>query len=159
MASDVERVALEAVSASDFMLRMIEQLDGENLVEFAMVVWRLWKDRNNKVWNGRTVEARSTVFFTQKFYADWAGLRGQASSAPRVCFCPAWHRPPVGCIKLNVDGAFFANTHEMWFGLVLYDSHGRHICSRSLLLPELYSSEEGEAIGLFEALSWIKSWI
>ncbi|KAL8460639.1 hypothetical protein ACS0TY_032232 [Phlomoides rotata] len=48
VASDVERVALEAVSTTDFMLRMIEKLDGEKLVEFAMVVWHLWKDRNNK---------------------------------------------------------------------------------------------------------------
>ncbi|KAL8496432.1 hypothetical protein ACS0TY_020229 [Phlomoides rotata] len=44
----------------------------------------------------------------------------------------------------------------MGFGLVLCNNFGSHVCSRSLTLPGLYSSDEGEAIGLFEALNWIK---
>ncbi|KAL8515131.1 hypothetical protein ACS0TY_014006 [Phlomoides rotata] len=48
------------------------------------------------------------------------------------------------------------NTHEMGFGFVLHDSHGNHLFSRSTTIHGLYSSDEGEAIGLFEALSLIK---
>ncbi|KAL8544155.1 hypothetical protein ACS0TY_004621 [Phlomoides rotata] len=44
----------------------------------------------------------------------------------------------------------------MGFGLVLYDSLDSHIFTRILVLPGLYSSNEGEAIGLIEVLSWIK---
>ncbi|KAL8526707.1 hypothetical protein ACS0TY_015781 [Phlomoides rotata] len=45
---------------------------------------------------------------------------------------------------------------EMGFGMVLRDRCGSHIYSRTLDMSGLYTPEEGEAIGLFEALSWIK---
>ncbi|KAL8527499.1 hypothetical protein ACS0TY_005369 [Phlomoides rotata] len=61
-----------------------------------------------------------------------------------------------GFLKRNVDGAFFSNTHEMGFGLVVHDHNGRHLFSRSSTVPGLYASDEGEAIGIFEALNWIK---
>ncbi|KAL8538339.1 hypothetical protein ACS0TY_000358 [Phlomoides rotata] len=77
-----------------------------------------------------------------------------SSSSNRKCL--AWHKPPVGFIKLNVGSAFFTNTHEMGFGFVMHNSYGTHIFSKSLNMLGLYSLDEGEAIGLFEALGWIK---
>ncbi|KAL8492918.1 hypothetical protein ACS0TY_024205 [Phlomoides rotata] len=44
----------------------------------------------------------------------------------------------------------------MGIGLTLWDCYGSHVFSRTLVLPGLYASDEGEAIGLFEALTWIE---
>ncbi|KAL8509029.1 hypothetical protein ACS0TY_016281 [Phlomoides rotata] len=44
----------------------------------------------------------------------------------------------------------------MGFGMVIRDSSGAHFFSRTLAMPGVYAPEEGEAFGLFEALSWIK---
>ncbi|KAL8548757.1 hypothetical protein ACS0TY_007863 [Phlomoides rotata] len=70
--------------------------------------------------------------------------------------CRAWHAPLVGRLKLNVDTAFFADSEEMGFGMVIQDSNRAHIFSPTLAMTGLYTPGEGEAIGLFEALSWIK---
>ncbi|KAL8549893.1 hypothetical protein ACS0TY_008654 [Phlomoides rotata] len=43
----------------------------------------------------------------------------------------------------------------MGIGLTLWDSNGSHVYSRTLVLPGLYAPDEGEAIGLFESLSWV----
>ncbi|KAL8524201.1 hypothetical protein ACS0TY_013970 [Phlomoides rotata] len=51
---------------------------------------------------------------------------------------------------------FFEDSAEMGFGMVIRDSNGVHIFSRTLAMSGVYAPEEGEAIGLFEALSWIK---
>ncbi|KAL8516097.1 hypothetical protein ACS0TY_014684 [Phlomoides rotata] len=84
VANDVERVALEAESIIDFMLRMISQLEGEKLTEFVMVVWRLWKDQNSKVWNGSSIEAHTTVFYARKYLADWDSASNGSSSSRQL---------------------------------------------------------------------------
>ncbi|KAL8526283.1 hypothetical protein ACS0TY_015487 [Phlomoides rotata] len=45
---------------------------------------------------------------------------------------------------------------EMGLGIIIHDDRGRHFLSRSHVIPSLYEPEEGETIGLHEALSWIK---
>ncbi|KAL8515507.1 hypothetical protein ACS0TY_014262 [Phlomoides rotata] len=51
---------------------------------------------------------------------------------------------------------FFRDSMEMGMGIILHDDRGHHFLSRSHVMPGLYEPEEGEAIGLHEALSWIK---
>ncbi|KAL8489170.1 hypothetical protein ACS0TY_025170 [Phlomoides rotata] len=144
VAVDVENVAYEAVSTTDFMLRALEQLDGAKAVEFAMIIWRMWNDRNNRVWAGGLTVPRVAVSLARKYHSDWVESRGLLVPSQRLRpVCGAWHRPPMGYLKLNVDGAFYTDTREMGFGLVSHSAR-------------LYSSDEGEAIGLFEALNWIK---
>ncbi|KAL8534393.1 hypothetical protein ACS0TY_010421 [Phlomoides rotata] len=62
----------------------------------------------------------------------------------------------TGFLKANIDAAFFTDSLEMGFGIIIYDHRGRHIYSRSHVMPDLYVSEVGEAIGHHEALSWVK---
>ncbi|KAL8486662.1 hypothetical protein ACS0TY_023381 [Phlomoides rotata] len=44
----------------------------------------------------------------------------------------------------------------MVFGIIIHDEYGNHFFSRTHVMPGIYRPEEGEAIGLYEALSWIK---
>lgn len=70
--------------------------------------------------------------------------------------CKAWHPPPSSFVKANIDVALFADSKEMGFVIVLHNEWGRHLFSRTHVMPGTYLPEEGEAIGLHEALSWIK---
>ncbi|KAL8470914.1 hypothetical protein ACS0TY_033480 [Phlomoides rotata] len=73
----------------------------------------------------------------------------------QVC-CKKWRLPESGFMKANVDAAFFVDSLEMGLGVIIHDERGHHLFSRSHVMPGLYEPEEGEAIGLHEALSWIK---
>ncbi|KAL8493611.1 hypothetical protein ACS0TY_024697 [Phlomoides rotata] len=120
------------------MLRALEQLDGDKAVEFAMIIWRLWKDRNCRVWADGITVPRVDVGLARKYYSDWVESRGLLVPSQKLQpACGAWHRPPMGYLKLNVDGAFYPDTREMGFGLVLFNSHGSHICIKSITLPDL----------------------
>ncbi|KAL8518712.1 hypothetical protein ACS0TY_009890 [Phlomoides rotata] len=137
--AEVEKVAFDAASTTDFMLSALEQLDGVMAVEFAMIIWRLWKDRNSRVWTGGITEPRISVGLARSYCSEWNALRGRLEPSQKLrTACGAWHRPPTDYLKLNVDGSFYADTRA------------------SLSLCPLYSSDEGEVIGLFEALNWIK---
>ncbi|KAL8543039.1 hypothetical protein ACS0TY_003785 [Phlomoides rotata] len=59
-------------------------------------------------------------------------------------------------IKLNIDVAFFSDSREMGFRMILQDCSGSLISCRSMNMHGVYSPDEGEAIGVFESFSWIK---
>ncbi|KAL8523568.1 hypothetical protein ACS0TY_013515 [Phlomoides rotata] len=69
--------------------------------------------------------------------------------------CMAWHPPPVGRRKLNVDAAFFQDSLQ-GIGMVLRDEYGTFLEGRTKLLDCYPEVNVGEAIGFFEALSWLK---
>ncbi|KAL8488022.1 hypothetical protein ACS0TY_024339 [Phlomoides rotata] len=113
------------------------------------------------VFNSRRCTAATTSHLARKFLLDWRVSRCSSKNlGPAVhqqpVSCRAWHRPPVGRLKLNVDTAFFEDSAEMGFGMVIRDNNGVHFFNHTLAMPGVYAPEEGEAIGLFEALSWIK---
>lgn len=45
---------------------------------------------------------------------------------------------------------------KIGLGFTIHDERDNHIFSRNHVMPGSYKPEEGEAIGLHEALSWIK---
>ncbi|KAL8485142.1 hypothetical protein ACS0TY_027436 [Phlomoides rotata] len=155
---ELERLALEADSVPDFFLQVLGQLSIEKREEFAMVVWRIWKERNSRVWGAISTDKQTAVRLAKRYLHEWQEIRQTKvtkQSAHRPA-CSVWHYPPNGTLKLNVDAVFFVDSLEMEIGLTLWDSNGTHVYRRSLVLPGLYASEKGEAIGLFEALTWVK---
>ncbi|XP_073015730.1 uncharacterized protein [Primulina eburnea] len=67
-----------------------------------------------------------------------------------------WRKPQYPFLKCNVDAAFFADTRSMGFGMVARDNEGKCIGCRTMVKEGLYEVKEGEAMGLREALSWIR---
>ncbi|XP_073035374.1 uncharacterized protein [Primulina eburnea] len=76
------------------------------------------------------------------------GKRTQASS---------WIPPPIGTVKCNIDAAFFEDINSAGVSMVVRDVEGRFITARTTLIKGLRCVKEGEAIGLLEALSWIRT--
>ncbi|XP_075473866.1 uncharacterized protein LOC142504911 [Primulina tabacum] len=67
-----------------------------------------------------------------------------------------WRKPQYQFLKCNVDATFFTETRSMRFGMVVRDTEGKCIGCRSMVMEGLYEVKEGEAMGLCEALSWIR---
>ncbi|KAL8521049.1 hypothetical protein ACS0TY_011553 [Phlomoides rotata] len=44
----------------------------------------------------------------------------------------------------------------MGFGMIIHDDNGDFVACRLLVIPGVYRVEVGEAMGLLEALSWLK---
>ncbi|KAL8544247.1 hypothetical protein ACS0TY_004689 [Phlomoides rotata] len=119
-----------------------------------MVIWRLWKERNEELWNKTHVDAHTVVRLAKQFLEDWLSSRVALANGSSRHMCGKWHPPRGDYLKANIDATFF-NTMEIGFGVIIHDSNGRHIYSRSHVMPGFYQSKKGEAIGLHEALSWI----
>ncbi|XP_074378029.1 uncharacterized protein LOC141719551 [Apium graveolens] len=66
-----------------------------------------------------------------------------------------WFKPPLGWVKVNVDATIFQNGF-IGVGCVLRDTHGQFLGARCKRVEGAWRPREAEAIGLKEAMSWVK---
>ncbi|XP_060959107.1 uncharacterized protein LOC133030387 [Cannabis sativa] len=71
-----------------------------------------------------------------------------------------WMKPVTNTIKINVDGATFEKDNAYRFGVVACDSDGKVIDFVAKYYHGSYHAEVVKALGVKEALSWLKckSW-
>ena len=66
---------------------------------------------------------------------------------------PKWEPPPPQLLKINFDGAVFADTEEAGVGVVVRDSQGKVIASLAEKIKLPSSSDEVEALAAVRAIS------
>ena len=130
-----------------------------NLV--VMVCWKLWLNRNDKVWNGHNGRAKSLVNAAGHYLFQWQEAKrknfiiiekvqlGHGS----VC----WVKPPLGWLKCNVDARIFSSQGRYSFGGVIRDYGGGFVAAKCQSFSGLFRPREAEALAVREALSWIKN--
>ncbi|CAL8113669.1 unnamed protein product [Prunus armeniaca] len=67
-----------------------------------------------------------------------------------------WQKPPLGVIKINVDGAFQGLTGMGGGGIIARDSAGCFVAARACKLSHVSSPKHAEALALREALLFAK---
>jgi hypothetical protein len=92
----------------------------------ATLMWFIWQNRNNNVWNDRSSNAHQLGIQAATYWNQWAAInglledqqqRGQPISA--AANIEQWQQPPYGYLKYNVDASFFteaASTDRLWMG-------------------------------------------
>ncbi|XP_062112468.1 uncharacterized protein LOC133823623 [Humulus lupulus] len=135
--------------------------DREEMELGAVLCWVLWKIRNELVWNKINLVVNKVVFLTKLTLNQYrsAQERLQRSSSNQHDdeeVLEQWTKPQIGMIKVNVDGALFDNEGYFGFGMVARGSEGGFIeafqsSSKGRVIPNMV-----EALGIKEALSWIK---
>jgi ribonuclease HI len=127
--------------------------------KFATLLWFAWQNRNNKVWNDNSLQARQIGNQAATHWHDWAVIHGlfldqeqPASSAPADQSATSWQQPPHGYLKCNVDASFFNMAGSTGWGWVLRDSSGEFNLAGTNIVNTPYSVLKGEALALLEAM-------
>lgn len=68
-----------------------------------------------------------------------------------------WSKPDDGCVKVNCDATIFTSSKQFGVGWIARDVNGDLICAKSLCLNGRPEIHHAEAVGIWEALSWIKT--
>ncbi|KAH9726440.1 reverse transcriptase domain-containing protein [Citrus sinensis] len=103
-----------------------------------MICWGLWLNRNNKVWKSVNGRVQSVL---------------NVAAHGSVC----WEKPGAGWYKCNVDAALVRPRGLITFGAVIRSAGGEFIAAKSNILPGSFDPREAEALGVKEALSWLKN--
>lgn len=99
---------------------------------------------------------------TFKMYSEWIDAKKKQSvtvSQARpveVNSGNRWHCPEVWGVKVNVDASVFPNARNFSVGMVAMDHLGSYVAGKVSCFPMAASVFEAEAIGIRQALSWIK---
>jgi hypothetical protein len=122
---------------------------------FAMLVWVLWNNRNNKVWNDTNEPGRFLGIKARHLWSEWSAIQQVQRShiqSEQVQSSTRWQRPPQGWYKCNVDAGFHQAINKTSTSWCLRDHLGRFVAAETTWLGGQYSILEGEAIALHEAL-------
>ncbi|CAN1729406.1 hypothetical protein LINPERHAP1_LOCUS604 [Linum perenne] len=77
----------------------------------AVVLWSIWGERNQRVWEKKSRTARLVVEAGFTAQLEWEQARAMPNDRSddrnhHVLSCTKWHNPPIGKLKCNVDAAF-----------------------------------------------------
>ncbi|XP_024039551.1 uncharacterized protein LOC112098152 [Citrus clementina] len=125
-----------------------------------MLCWKLWFNRNDKVWNDHCRRAQRLVNAAGHCLFQWQEAKRRTFTVVEdvqlghgsVC----WGQPPMGWLKCNVDAGVFRSQGRVSFGGVIRNSEGGFIAVKCQSFPGFFHPREAEALAVREALSWIK---
>ncbi|XVF75726.1 hypothetical protein PTKIN_Ptkin13bG0209900 [Pterospermum kingtungense] len=113
---------------------MLTSLEVAEAGKFSMMLWALWRHRNNILWRQEDKGVSYIIFGALGLLCDWLRANVENFVGDSVLNkeqqCANWHCPPRQLFKCNVDVAFFNDTN--------------------------YIAVDGEAMRMVEALSWIR---
>jgi ribonuclease HI len=125
----------------------------------AVLMWFIWQNRNNNVWNDNNLSAQQVGVQALTFWNQWATINGmlheqqqpafQAAAVPNIM---QWNPPTFGFLKCNVDASFFNTAGATGCGWILRDFRGRFQLAGSNMMHATLSVLEGEAMALIEAM-------
>lgn len=154
----VESQADVAEGFTHCLFKIIQDLNGAELSKFVTILWAIWKQRNSLLWNNRIDTPSRVVVTPMSSLYDWMSLARSNKETQEVgTRSRTWTPPPIGSVKCTIDAAFFDDIQSAGVSMVVRHDEGRFLMARTTLIKGVCCVKEGEAIGLLEALSWIRN--
>jgi ribonuclease HI len=139
----------------EVILGICSHVDSATAGLFATLVWVLWSNRNNCVWNNTKEQGRDLGYKAKFLWDEWNNAQ-QLHNSPVHHIQQAtnvrWQKPEEGWLKCNTDAGFNSAFNTTSGGWCLRDHHGRFMLAGSSWFEGSCSVIEGEAIALLDAL-------
>jgi ribonuclease HI len=136
----------------EVILGICSQLDAAQAGLFATLLWVLWSNRNNCVWNDSKETGRALGFKAKHLWDEWYAAQqlqvGHVQQATNI----QWQKPPDGWLKCNTDAGIHKELNKTSGGWCLRDHNGMFVAAGTSWLEGSCSVIEGEAIALLDAL-------
>ncbi|KAK2362141.1 hypothetical protein QL285_087230 [Trifolium repens] len=154
----VSNVVDNAAEAHTAIFNILQQLSKEDKAVFACILWSIWKQRNNQIWNNVT-DAQNFVFSRAiNMLQDWKAVRVVAAKPNSVQQASArnlWCRPVAGKVKCNIDASFPLGSNRVGIGICIRDDQGVFILAKTEWFTPKCEVHLGEALGFLSALNWV----
>ncbi|KAK9936175.1 hypothetical protein M0R45_013032 [Rubus argutus] len=113
---------------------------------FLMCLWAIWSQRNNIIWNGDSFNPKFMATWTAKILEDYQAVHPLIPKNKKRTHAH-WDPPPIGRLKINLDGAYRAVTASGGIGVVVRNDVGQCLATlqRSLLFLSSAFHAEAEA--------------
>jgi hypothetical protein len=129
--------------------------DKETARAFVMLMWVLWNNKNNRVWNDVNEPGRSLGLKARFLWDEWFAVQQLQHGMHRTeqqQQLIRWQKPSHGCYKCNVDAGFHKELNKTSTGWCLCDHMGLIVMAETTWMNGNCSIVEGESIVLLETL-------
>lgn len=145
----------------ELFTQAVDRLETGELQFFVAMCWTVWTTRNDGYW--RDIHTRPEhVFYTaarqlaEYFDATEAENTLNDSNVQQPGQALNWTPPTMGCFKMNIDAAVFAEIKMSGAGAIIRDEEGEVLGSLSCPIPGERSPLEAEAMALLYSLQWLR---
>jgi ribonuclease HI len=142
-------------NAKDLILDICATEEAAIAGQFACLVWAIWQNRNNSVWNSTKEPGRGIGVKSRQLWSEWYSAQQfnhNIATAARQHTQNHWQRPPPNWYKCNVDAGFHHAENKTSLGWCVRDQRGICIAAGTAWNEGKYSIIEGEAVALLHAL-------
>ncbi|CAJ2653028.1 unnamed protein product [Trifolium pratense] len=147
-------------TTQDVIKSICHDMDRDTAGLFAVLLWVLWNNRNDKVWNGSTEAGRSLGLKARQLWCEWYSVQTQWQQRPgaeqQQQQVLTWQKPPTGWYKCNADAGFYNELNKSSAGWCLRDHTGSFVKAGTIWNEGKCSIIEGEALALLEAMKAVK---
>lgn len=146
----------------EWLLLIFNQQKKENILTTVMTCWMIWKHRNELVWNQRRLEISEIVESAKSILNQWNSVQDRTFDRFMAFMnhndgAERWHTPMTNRVKINADAALFEDTNSFSYAFIARDHEGKLVEAHSRSLRGRPGPDLAEAIGIREALSWVKN--
>ena len=145
---------------TQWLFVVINSMKEPVLSKIMMILWIMWQEINERLWNNVQRPPSLVTLHGIAYLYEWVQIKEKnyVSQTPwLVNLCSKWHPPPQSLLKCNCDAYVLYDSSELGLGATLGDDMGAFIAYKGLRLPRLPTVKEGEALALFEAMTWVHS--
>lgn len=147
---------------SEWLALVFQNESKEHIPAIIMICWMLWKNRNELIWNQRSLDPSVTVESAFSVLNQWRNVQDRTFDRFFGLMSnedgdELWKLPLLNSVKGNTDAAIFEETGFYSYVFIARDHNGDMITAKTFCLRGRPSPEMAEALGIREALSWIKS--
>ncbi|KAK6124966.1 hypothetical protein DH2020_041240 [Rehmannia glutinosa] len=132
--------------------------------KFCLILWSLWRERNNEVWNKSHASPAGTIKSALCVLSDWCAannveMPSAASVDSNILNGVKWNKPTFPFFKCNVDASLSTITFSTGIGMVIRDDNGEFVVARTVRFPGVFSVREAEAMGVRKPCLGLKIWV
>ncbi|KAL6222466.1 hypothetical protein ACLB2K_005858 [Fragaria x ananassa] len=120
-----------------------------------MILWAVWRSRNQKVWEDEVKQTSEIVSLALGWWEDYKKARSSVIE-PRTVFRSRWSKPSVGFVKLNIDTAFDPNSRKAGLGGVFRDHDGYCLGTLTKFIVSASSPQHSELLAVLEGVGWAR---
>lgn len=141
------------------MTSLLPNLDNHNFELILMLFWAIWAAINAMLWSNKcdppNILVPRIITWWQSFLM--VSTPHAAANTGRISSTMLWAKLRIGFLKLNVDGAWNANSLMGGAGAVIRDSDGNFVASLAMAFDHVSSPLFAEALAAREGLALVSS--
>lgn len=157
-------VTIDPTAQTQFLQWMITAMDVWSIQQKEMGVmlcWSVWKSRYDLVWKQRGMEISEVLALARVVLSEWQEAQDKHFDKSWSLLAPDdgnehWTLPKINNIKVNTDAAIFQDDNCYSYAFAARNHKGEFIHAQSRCKPGHIAPESAEALGISEALSWMK---